>query len=135
VTEPYTPRQAAAIVGASALITALSGLALRHWDGWTSWIAGPAFFLGFLMTLGSISGWYDARHPSAPERRAAFALTFLALFFACAAILFGWLYLSPDSGCADCSTTGGRITAAAFQLLFWGMTAACLVRLARLRRN
>lgn len=135
IEEPCTPRQEAAIFGAIALITAASGVALWMWDGWTSWIAFPVFFLGFLMTLGSVTGWYDACNPSAPERRAAFALTFLALLFASVAILFGWLFLSPDSGCSDCSTTGGRVTAVAFQLLLWSMTAACLVRLLKLRRD
>lgn len=133
--EPYTPRQAAAIFGVSALATAAAGVALWMWDGWTSWIAFPVFFLGFLATLGSVIGWYDARHPSASERQAAFALTFLALLFASGGILFGWIFLSPDSGCSDCSTTGGRVGAVAFQLIFWGMTSVCVVKLLKLRRT
>jgi hypothetical protein len=121
IDEPYSPAQAAGIALFSAVVAIGSGVVLWTWDGWSSWIAGPVFWLSLLGLLGAIPGWYDARHPNAPERRRVFALAFLAGFFALAGGLLAWVMFRPDSNCSDCDSASGWAIGIGFQVICWGM--------------
>lgn len=125
--EPPARSQAVRSVALAAAVTGLAGTVLWLRDGWTSWIAGPVFFLAAMGLIGALNDWVSDLLRLRAEGRRIASLIFLALFLFGGTSYILWVILSPGQ-CVDCDSPAGWALAAVFLVGGWGMAAVAVIQ-------